>query len=76
MEPQKINCFKCKHFHITWDKDFPNGCKAFGFKTKQLPALVVRQSDGTPCMAFTPKIENKASDSASGSDVIHSDDRL
>jgi hypothetical protein len=61
MAPEKINCFKCKHFYITWDKNFPNGCKAFGFKAKQLPADIVRQSDNNPCMAFTAKIEKGSS---------------
>ncbi len=51
----KINCMKCRHFYITWDANFPNGCKAFAFKTKQLPSHAVFQSSGQPCMNFEPK---------------------
>ncbi|HBF37543.1 MAG TPA: uracil-DNA glycosylase [Firmicutes bacterium] len=55
MEQKKINCFQCKNFYITWDKNFPNGCKAFGFKSRQLPSLLVRETDGKACLAFSPK---------------------
>ncbi|MGE5581081.1 MAG: uracil-DNA glycosylase [Bacillota bacterium] len=55
MEAEKVNCFKCKHFHITWDKNFPNGCRAFGFKAKQLPSTVVQKADGHTCLAFQAK---------------------
>lgn len=50
-----INCFHCKYFYITWDKNFPNGCKAFGFKSKQMPAVVVRESSAENCGAFEKK---------------------
>lgn len=55
MEAKRINCFQCRHFYITWDQNFPNGCKAFGFKTKQMPAIAVQQASGAPCAAFEPK---------------------
>ncbi len=38
------------------------GCKAFGFKGKQIPSLVVLQSSGSPCTYFRDK--NGASASA------------
>ncbi|NLT94812.1 MAG: uracil-DNA glycosylase [Clostridia bacterium] len=53
----RINCLKCQYFYITWDKNFPRGCKAFGFKTKNLPSLVVFQSSGQSCQHFKPKEE-------------------
>jgi len=52
---KKIDCFRCRHFHVTWDPAAPRGCRAFGFKTQQLPAIVVRQSSGAPCQLFEPK---------------------
>ncbi len=55
MKPERINCFHCSHFFITWDKSFPNGCKAFGFKTRQLPSISVQQASGARCAAFQPK---------------------
>ncbi|PLA74338.1 uracil-DNA glycosylase [Hydrogenovibrio sp. SC-1] len=53
--PQPIDCFKCRYFFITWDERQPRGCKAFGFKTKQMPSAVVLESSGQPCLKFTPK---------------------
>lgn len=52
----KIDCFKCQHFRVTWDQANPRGCSAYGFKTKQLPSLVVRQSSGMECLKFVPKV--------------------
>ncbi len=54
------NCFKCKFFYITWDKQHPNGCKAMGFKTRQLPSSTVFQSSGKPCEMFKEKIIKKS----------------
>lgn len=51
----KINCFKCAYFKVTWDPANPRGCQAYGFKTKQLPSIVVKQSSGMDCMKFVPK---------------------
>jgi len=50
-----IDCFKCTHFTITWDKSKPYGCKAMGFKTKQLPSILVYRSSGEKCMLFKKK---------------------
>lgn len=55
MNQERINCFQCRHFFITWDKSFPNGCKVFGFKTKQSPSVAVLQASGAKCAAFQPK---------------------
>ncbi|MEW6739089.1 MAG: uracil-DNA glycosylase [Nitrospirota bacterium] len=54
----KIDCFKCKHFYITWDKGFPYGCKAMGFKTKNMPSDVVYQSSGMECLKYEEKDKN------------------
>jgi hypothetical protein len=51
----KINCFHCVHFTITWDTKFPKACKAFGFKTAGMPSVTVFQSTGSDCMAFALK---------------------
>jgi hypothetical protein len=55
MEKKRIDCFKCKHFYVTWDQDFPRGCKAMGFKSKEMPADVVYQSSGMECLRFEEK---------------------
>jgi len=49
------SCFKCKHLKITWDQAKPYACLAMGFKSKQIPTLVVRRESGQPCLLFTPK---------------------
>ncbi len=59
METKRINCYKCAYFHVTWDKRFPKGCKAYGFKTHYLPSIMVYHSSGLRCLKFTPKEMNK-----------------
>lgn len=58
MAYEKINCYKCKYYYITWDVSFPKGCKFYGFKSLNLPYILVKQSTGLSCDKFTPK-ENK-----------------
>lgn len=48
-------CHDCEKFFVTWDNKAPMGCKAFGFKGKQLPSLVVLQSTGEQCCYFRDK---------------------
>jgi hypothetical protein len=57
----KIACQACVHFYITWDKDFPSGCKAMGFKSRQAPSEVVAQSSGMPCQRFEKKVISRDS---------------
>jgi len=52
---EEINCITCGFYYVTWDKDFPSGCRAMGFKSKQTPSLVVYQSSGMPCQRFENK---------------------
>lgn len=51
----RIDCFKCKHFYVTWEPANPKGCKAFGFKTHRFPSDVVLETSGEPCLKFDPK---------------------
>ncbi len=55
----KINCYRCVHFFITYQQSQPYGCRAYGFKSKAMPSIVVQQSSNVPCGAFTEK-PNKA----------------
>ena len=54
-----IDCNQCRYYYITWDKTFPYGCKAIGFKSKQLPSVEVRASSGCDCLLFKKKIQAK-----------------
>jgi hypothetical protein len=49
-------CMKCIHFYITWDKNFPKGCRAMGFKCHEMPSKMVYQASGVECLRFEPKI--------------------
>ncbi len=51
----KVNCLACRHFFITYRPDHPYGCRALGFKSKELPSRVVLASSGLNCQAFTSK---------------------
>ena len=53
----EINCFSCSHFYITYDPNFPYGCRAVGFKSHPLPAKVMFISSGIECQLFKEKHE-------------------
>ncbi|XUX07444.1 uracil-DNA glycosylase [Sporosarcina sp. UB5] len=50
-----VNCFRCQYFFVTWDPKSPRGCKAYSFKTRELPSVVVHRSSGMECMKYVPK---------------------
>lgn len=50
-----ISCRNCRHYYITWDKNFPYGCRALNFKSKSMPAAAVRAASGIPCLSFARK---------------------
>jgi len=60
-----VNCIKCIHFNVTWDKKFPRGCKLYGFKTSRMPSELVFQSTGERC----PNFKEKASSSVTDQDI-------
>lgn len=57
MRTEGPNCFKCFYFSITWQIKRAYACRAMGFKSNQIPSLVVRRNSGQPCMMFKPKIK-------------------
>ncbi|GHV08773.1 hypothetical protein AGMMS50229_17720 [Campylobacterota bacterium] len=52
---KRLDCRKCRHFFVTWERSFPYGCKFFGFKGKNLPSTMVLASSGAPCEQYQPK---------------------
>jgi len=52
---KRINCRRCKHYFVTWEAGKPHGCRAYGFKSPQIPSMVVFQSSGTECSMFIEK---------------------
>ena len=51
----KVNCFQCAHFAVSWEPRMPRACKLFGFKSASLPSVAVYESTGEECMGFEPK---------------------
>ncbi|HWI46689.1 MAG TPA: uracil-DNA glycosylase [Rummeliibacillus sp.] len=49
------SCFKCKHFFVTWDQQNPRGCRAYQFKSKAVPSVIVKNSSGMDCLKFEQK---------------------
>ncbi len=52
---EHINCFSCKYFYITWDRCFPYGCKALGFKSKCMPSAEVFRASDVACLRYDKK---------------------
>jgi hypothetical protein len=50
-----FRCGSCVHYYVTWDKDFPHGCRAMGFKCRSSPSLRVREASGMECQLFVRK---------------------
>ncbi|MED4534820.1 uracil-DNA glycosylase [Metabacillus fastidiosus] len=50
-----VNCITCKYFYVTWDPKFPNGCKAYGFKSAARPSVSVRRASGMDCLKYEKK---------------------
>jgi hypothetical protein len=49
----KAQCIKCIHYHTTWDKHLPRGCKLFNIKTHLMPSVVIKKETGQECSGFT-----------------------
>jgi hypothetical protein len=54
-ERERIDCFTCRHFYVTWDRNFPKGCRAMGFKTREMPSVAVFKNSGEDCLRYEPK---------------------
>ncbi|MCX5812556.1 MAG: uracil-DNA glycosylase [Proteobacteria bacterium] len=55
MDSKDIDCKKCRHYYITWDRKFPYGCKAIQFKSAMAPSLEVFAASGIACLRFEEK---------------------
>lgn len=52
---EKIRCYRCKFYKMTWDIKFPYACGAFNFKSRKNPSLVVFEASGEGCRFFARK---------------------
>lgn len=51
----KVICQKCKFYYVTWQANMPHGCRAYEFKSKTIPSIVVKRSSGEECKFFSSK---------------------
>ncbi len=58
-EGGEINCYSCLHFYITYDPQFPYGCRAVRFKSRRMPAKEMSANSGIDCQFFTGKETNR-----------------
>ena len=58
-QQDKIDCFHCVHFTVTWEPRHPRSCKLFGFKSAELPSIAVLKSSGAECEGFKRKPDKK-----------------
>ncbi len=54
---KRVVCQKCVHYYVTWEQKRPHGCNAYGFKSKMIPSIVVKNSSGQQCKLF--ELKNK-----------------
>ena len=47
-------CRNCRHYYITFDTNFPYGCRELGFKSAREPMRDVIESSGQICLYFSP----------------------
>lgn len=59
------NCRNCKHYHITYDPQTPNGCRLFQIKSRQMPHNLIKAQSGDYCYGFEEK-ETKRRKESSG----------
>jgi hypothetical protein len=56
MAMPRIDCRRCRHYFVTWDEDFPHGCRRMGFKSRCAPNDEVRSAmNGGSCRLFDQK---------------------
>jgi len=58
MLQKRIICQKCEYYFVTWESNQPHGCNAYGFKSKAIPSVVVKNSSGQQCHFFKQKEKN------------------
>ena len=49
------DCLHCVHYFVTWESDRPRGCRAYEFKSVELPSDVVLASSGDACQLHERK---------------------
>lgn len=58
-DAERPDCLHCIHYFVTWEADRPRGCRAYEFKSAELPSDVVLASSGEACRCFERKPGSK-----------------
>lgn len=58
-EKERIICQKCIYYYVTWQDGRAHGCKAYGFKSKTIPSMVVKSSSRMDCKLYYKKPNTK-----------------
>ena len=53
---EKVRCFDCEHYYVTWQKKYSHGCRAFGFKSALMPCLAVGSASSESCLQYKKKV--------------------
>tara|TARA_B100000989_G_scaffold282203_1_gene247056 strand:+ start:529 stop:753 length:225 start_codon:yes stop_codon:yes gene_type:complete len=53
------DCKICKHLYVTYKPNFPWGCRAFGFISKNYPYSLVYKTSGMKCALFLKNNKKK-----------------
>ena len=55
-------CINCASYYVTWAHKHPHGCRAFGFKSAQVPSEVVSSVSEDRCLKFSvkPRLERSS----------------
>ncbi|MHB8772367.1 MAG: uracil-DNA glycosylase [Syntrophales bacterium] len=58
-QEREIDCFCCRFFFITYEQQFPYGCRAARFKSRRMPSREMSASSGMDCQFFSEKEKNR-----------------
>lgn len=50
-----INCFSCSYFYVTYDVNFPYGCRGAGFRSRSMPSREMYVNSGVNCQIYVMK---------------------
>jgi hypothetical protein len=71
---KRPNCNKCIYHYITHDPVQPHGCRGLGFKSAQIPSVLVFATSGIECQTFTEKKSKTTNipntSNGSGNDIV------
>ncbi|HSH68368.1 MAG TPA: hypothetical protein VK997_00520 [Deferrisomatales bacterium] len=59
MSDRTVNCLQCVYFFVTWEAARPRGCRALGFKCREVPSQAVRNASGEECRYFRRRDRNR-----------------